>query len=226
MASHIGNLDTGTAAWSGWLMARAKTAAKPYHHGELREALVVAGRKLMEEKGLRGFTLRECARRASVSHAAPAHHFASIDALLAEIATRGYQELTAAMTAEARRSNGTPAGRLVGQGVGYMAFAAANSVLFQLMFSLEADQFETPALAAAAKAAYHLHREAIEAVIPDAPADVKERMVDFAWASVHGFITLVLEGQIGEKDSPRALKARGLAVLSAMVETVVRAGGG
>lgn len=207
-------------------MARVKTAAKPYHHGELREALVVAGRRLMEEKGLRGFTLRECARRASVSHAAPAHHFASIDALLAEIATRGYQELTAAMTAEARRSNGTPAGRLVGQGVGYMAFAAANSVLFQLMFSLEADEVETPALAAAAKATHQLHREAIEALIPDAPADVKERMVDFAWASVHGFITLVLEGQIGEKDSPRALKARGLAVLSSMVETVVRAGGG
>jgi AcrR family transcriptional regulator len=206
-------------------MVRVKTE-KPYHHGELREALVVAGRKLMEEKGLRGFTLRECARRASVSHAAPAHHFASIDALLAEIATRGYQELTAAMTAEARRSDGTPAGRLVGQGVGYMAFAAANSALFQLMFSLDADQFETPALAAAAAAAHQLHREAIEAVIPDASADVKERMVDFAWASVHGFITLLLEGRIGEKESPRALKARGLAVLSAMVETVVRAGGG
>ncbi|MFO1085895.1 MAG: TetR/AcrR family transcriptional regulator [Reyranellaceae bacterium] len=205
-------------------MVRVKTA-KPYHHGELREALVMAGRKLMEEKGLRGFTLRECARRAAVSHAAPAHHFASIDALLAEIATRGYQELAAAMTAEARRSNGTPAGRLVGQGVGYMAFAAANSALFQLMFSLEADQFEAPALAESAKAAHQLHREAIEAIIPGASADVKERMADFAWASVHGFITLVLEGRIGEKDSPRTLKARGLAVLSAMAETVVRAGG-
>ncbi|MGD9882441.1 MAG: TetR/AcrR family transcriptional regulator [Reyranella sp.] len=204
-------------------MARPKTA-KPYHHGDLREALIVAGRNLMEEKGLRGFTLRECARRASVSHAAPAHHFPSIDALLAEIATRGFHELTEAMTAEARRSNGTPAGRLVAQGVGYMAFAAANSALFRLMFSLEVDQLEGPALAAAVKATHALHREAIEAVIPDAPADVQERMVDFARASVHGFITLVLEGQIGEKDSPRALKARGLAVLSAMVETVVRAG--
>ncbi|MGE0574381.1 MAG: TetR/AcrR family transcriptional regulator [Reyranella sp.] len=204
-------------------MARPKTA-KPYHHGDLREALIVAGRNLMEEKGLRGFTLRECARRASVSHAAPAHHFPSIDALLAEIATRGFHELTEAMTAEARRSNGTPAGRLVAQGVGYMAFAAANSALFRLMFSLEVDQLEGPALAAAVNATHALHREAIEAVIPDAPADVQERMVDFARASVHGFITLVLEGQIGEKDSPRALKARGLAVLSAMVETVVRAG--
>src|SRR4029450_10058760 len=113
---------------SGLPMARAKTA-KPYHHGELREALVSAGRKLLEEKGVRGFTLRECARRAAVSHAAPAHHFASIDDLLAEIATRGYHELTAAMSAEARRSGSDAAARLVSQGVGYMAFAAANPVL-------------------------------------------------------------------------------------------------
>ena len=205
-------------------MARAKTA-KPYHHGELREALVAAGRKLLEEKGVRGFTLRECARRAAVSHAAPAHHFASIDDLLAEIATRGYHELNAAMSAEGRRSGNDAAARLVGQGVGYMAFAAANPVLFQLMFSREANRFETPELAEAAKSAYHLHREAVEAVIPQASGDVKERMVDFAWAAVHGFITLVLEGQLGEKDSSRALKARGLAALSAMVEAVVRAGG-
>src|SRR5712675_3147364 len=136
-------------------MAKAKSSGR-YHHGELRAALVTAGRKLLEEKGLRDFTLRECARRASVSHAAPAHHFASIDVLLAEIATRGYHDLAAAMAAEARRSNGDAAARLVGQGVGYMAFAAANPVLFQLMFSREANHFETPTLAAAAKSAYHL----------------------------------------------------------------------
>jgi AcrR family transcriptional regulator len=209
----------------GWAMAQSKTA-KPYHHGELREALVTAGRKLLEEKGLRGFTLRECARRAEVSHAAPAHHFASIDDLLAEIAIRGYHELTAAMTAEAHRSGNDPAARLVGEGVGYMAFAAANPVLFQLMFSREGNRFETPKLMTAAKSAYHLLREAVEAVIPQAPGEVKERMVDFAWSSVHGFITLVLEGQLGESDSARALKARGLAAISTMVEAVVRAGGG
>lgn len=198
---------------------------KPYHHGELREALVAAGRALLEEKGLRGFTLRECARRASVSHAAPAHHFASIGDLLAEIATRGYGELSNAMTAEGNRSRSDPAGRLVGLSVGYMAFAAANPVLFQLMFSREGNGFETPALAEASRSAYRLQREAVEAVIPHAPGEVKDRMADFAWASVHGFITLVLEGQLGEQDSPRALKARSMAMLSTMVEAVVRAGG-
>src|SRR5689334_12695628 len=158
----------------------------PYHHGDLREALVASGRRLLEEQGLRGFTLRECARRAEVSHAAPAHHFASIDDLLAEIAARGYREMTDAMVAEAKRTTGDAAARLVGQSVGYMAFAAANPVLFQVMFSREANRFETPVLQDAAKSAYHLHREAVEAVIPQASGDVKERMVDFAWASVHG----------------------------------------
>src|SRR5436305_2191716 len=107
------------------------TAGKRYHHGELKEALVSARRKLLEEKGLRGFTLRECARRAEVSHAAPAHHFASIDDLLAEIAARGYREMTDAMVAETKRAGGDAVARLVAQGVGYMAFAAANPALFQ-----------------------------------------------------------------------------------------------
>jgi AcrR family transcriptional regulator len=197
----------------------------PYHHRALREALVTSGRKLLEEKGFRGFTLRECARRAGVSHAAPAHHFDSINDLLAEIATRGFGELTAAMTAEARRAGADPAARLAGQGLGYMAFAAANPVLFRLMFNRETDDYETPALKAAAKASREMHFAAIEAAIPKASSEVKTRMSDFAWATVHGFITLVLDSQIGEGESSRALKARSLAMLSAMAETVVRAGG-
>ena len=75
-----------------------------YHHGDLREALITAGRSLLEEKGLTGFTLRECARRAEVSHAAPAHHFKSVDDLLAEIATQGFAQLAETMTAEAKRA--------------------------------------------------------------------------------------------------------------------------
>ncbi len=198
----------------------------PYHHRNLKEALVTAGRALLEERGLRGFTLRECARRAEVSHAAPAHHFDSINDLLAEIATRGFTDLAAAMAAEAKRAGADPAARLVGQGIGYMAFAAANPMLFRLMFNRESDDLETPALLAAAKASRELHFAAVEAAIPNAPAEVKVRMSDFAWATFHGFIILVLEGQIGEGESSRALKARSLATLAAMAETVVRTGGG
>jgi AcrR family transcriptional regulator len=209
-------------------MARPK--AQPYHHGQLREALASSGRALLEEKGIRGFTLRECARRAGVSHAAPAYHFASIDDLLAELAVQGFHELAAAMTAEAARADsdaaeGGASSHLVAQGVGYMAFAAGNPALFQLMFSREANRLETPALAAAAEAVRNLHAAAVEAAIPHASGEIKQRMTDFARASVHGFISLLLDGQIGGKDSSRALKARGLSLLSAMAETVVRVGG-
>ncbi|MGH8432616.1 MAG: TetR family transcriptional regulator, partial [Solimonas sp.] len=59
----------------------ARKRSRTYHHGDLREALVAAAIALLEEKGLSGFTLRQCARRAGVSHAAPAHHFATADDL-------------------------------------------------------------------------------------------------------------------------------------------------
>ena len=120
------------------------------------------------------------------------------------------------MTAEARRAT-DPAARLVGQGVGYMAFGAANPMLFRLMFSQERTE--------ASKVVREAHYAAVAAAIPDASAEVKIRMSDFAWATVHGFIGLVLESQIGGADSARALKARGLAILSAMAETVMRTGG-
>lgn len=188
----------------------------PYHHRNLREALVAAGRALLEERGVRGFTLRECARRAEVSHAAPAHHFASLDDLLAEIAARGFTEAAATMTAEARRST-DPAGRLVGLGVGYMAFAAAHPMQFRLMFSEERTE--------AAKVVREAFFATVADAIPEASEAMKVRMSDFAWATVHGFIGLVLESQIGAAESSRALKARSLAILAAMAETVVRVGG-
>lgn len=206
----------------------SRTKARGYHHGDLREALVASGRKLLEERGVRGFTLRECARRAEVSHAAPAHHFASMDDLLAELVRRGFEELAASMAAEAQRVEDEPAARLVGLGVGYMAFAAANPVLFQLMSAREAVRLEATEANSVADAGVDAVRgllaATVEEVLGHASGEVRQRMVDFAWATMHGFITLVLEGGIGGRDSSRALKSRGLATLAAMAETVVRSG--
>jgi AcrR family transcriptional regulator len=202
-------------------MTRSKT--RGYHHGDLREALVTAGRKLVEEKGIRGFTLRECARRAEVSHAAPAHHFASMDDLLAELVRRGFTELTAAMTTEADRVAGEePASRLVGLGVGYMAFAAANPTLFQLMFSREANHIEPKEGDEGAESVRRLLASVVDDVIGEVADDTRQQAADLAWATMHGFITLVLEGEIGRRDSSRTLKSRGLATLAAMAETVTR----
>ena len=74
---------------------KQKRPRKAYHHGDLRESLVAAATVLIEEAGLGAFTLRECARRAGVSHAAPKNHFATAEDLLAEIAARGFERFVA-----------------------------------------------------------------------------------------------------------------------------------
>jgi len=145
--------------------------------------------------------------------------------VLAEIATQGFAQLVETMAAEAKRAKPDPAARLVAQGVGYMAFAAAHPMMFRLMFYRETERFQTPALAEAARAARAMHFAAVEAALPLAPRETKVRMSDFAWATVHGFISLLLERQIGEGENAKALRARGVAILADMAETVMRAGG-
>ena len=68
---------------------RGMTAKTSYHHGDLKEALLAAAESVLDDHGLQGFTLRECARRAGVSHAAPKHHFGDVRGVLTEVAARG-----------------------------------------------------------------------------------------------------------------------------------------
>jgi len=76
-----------------------------YHHGDLREALLEAAEALLREEGVPGLTLRACARRAGVSHAAPKHHFADLSELLSAVAARGFDRLTVALV-DAREAAG------------------------------------------------------------------------------------------------------------------------
>lgn len=177
-------------------MAGLRRKPGQYHHGQLKEALISAGRTLLEQRGLHGFTLRECARRARVSHAAPAHHFHSVGDLLAEIAARGFDDLTAAMDAAAA-DIGDAAERLVALGRGYVGFALSNKAVFQLMFNGDVHSEHNERVASAAKAAYARLTGAISSVIPEGSPAAQQAMADLAWASVHGFAILVLGEQLG-----------------------------
>src|SRR6478736_9746442 len=66
---------------------------RPYHHGDLRNALLDSARSILEKQGLEALSLRAVARKAGVSHAAPYRHFPNHEALLAELATEGFAEL-------------------------------------------------------------------------------------------------------------------------------------
>src|SRR6478609_8578950 len=92
--------------------------AGAYHHGDLRKALLDAAEAELAEKGLEGFTLRGCAKRAGVSHAAPAHHFKDANALLTALAAVGHERFVAAMRKRQSEATGQR-GRFVASGLGY-----------------------------------------------------------------------------------------------------------
>lgn len=201
-------------------MAKLRRKAGRYHHGRLKEALISAGRALLEQRGLEGFTLRECARRARVSHAAPAHHFSSASDLLAEIAAQGFDGLTAAMDASAADDR-NPATRLMALGRGYVNFALANKAVFQLMFNRAARGETNEQLARAAKAAHAQLQSGIGSVIPQCSPSVKQAMADLAWAGVHGFAMLALGDQLGP-DGPAdpVFRRRLESLLQAIVDAI------
>lgn len=194
-----------------------------YHHGDLRAALVAAGRGLLAERGLVGFTLRECARKAGVSHAAPAHHFPAVGDLLAEIAAIGFEELAETMRRfAATAAPGDAPAYLVGLGRGYVAFGIANRAVFQLMFRREAFTFDTERFAVAARAAHGCLIDAVKAVLPDAREEERGLVVDFCWSIVHGFANLVIEGQICKGEAnPKAIDRRVTAILETRLRDVL-----
>jgi AcrR family transcriptional regulator len=202
--------------------ARRKRKTSHYHHGRLREALVAAGRALIEQRGRHGFTLRECARRARVSHAAPAHHFHSVGDLLAEIAAQGFDELAAAMDAAAKKER-DPARRLAALGRAYVAFALANKAVFQLMFNRDARNNDNARLKTAGKAAYDRLTEGIDSMIAQGSLSARQAMADLAWVSVHGFAMLALGGELDRDGTSGAAFTRRLdAVLRVVTEAMAR----
>ncbi|MER6248713.1 TetR/AcrR family transcriptional regulator [Streptomyces griseorubiginosus] len=178
-------------------MAPAQTTKpdRPYHHGDLRRAILGAALDVIAAEGPAALSLRDLARRAGVSHAAPAHHFKDRTGLLTAIAAEGFGLLAAALK---------EAADLKDAGVRYVRFAREHPAHFQVMFApglLRADDLElTTGRALAADAL----RSAVSGVrAEDFGIDARLAGVA-AWSLAHGFATLLLghnlDGPVGDKD--------------------------
>lgn len=113
-------------------------ADRPYHHGDLRRAIVEAAMEMLREGGGARITMREVARRAGVSHAAPYKHFPDKAALLAEVALIGFGRLREVLLAAAGEAGGDLRRALLTVAHAYLGFAGANPALYRLMFGSEA----------------------------------------------------------------------------------------
>lgn len=177
-----------------------------YHHGNLRQVLIDAALALVENGGAAALSLREAARRAGVSTAAPYRHFSSRKALLAAVAEEGFgllgEEIRRAIAA-----HHNPARRLGEAGIAYVLFAAANPSHFKVMFSSAlADRRAYPALEAAADGASRLLLAAIRDYQKAgwmSSGDPREMQLS-AWSIVHGLASLITSGHVRVADSDPA----------------------
>lgn len=190
--------------------------SRSYHHGDLYETLVKAGTDLLVEQGLEGFTLRECARRAGVSHAAPKNHFASVEDLLCEIAARGFERFVTELDATAGAGAQDADSRLMAMGRAYVAFARAHPHVYGLMFRRSAGPLRSEHLGRAMMAAWAQLETAVRAVIGPARRDVAARAAQ-VWALVHGLSSLIIDGKLPSHITPDDVIAASLATLPAAI---------
>ncbi len=175
-----------------------------YHHGDLRRRLIEVGESLLEERGIEGFTLRECARRAGVSPSSPSHHFGNVTGLLTAIATVGFDGLTEAQEASLVGLGDDPKARLKAIGGAYIRYAAAHPARFRVAFgNLPLEECDPQLKEAGARAMGVLKREVLAGRGGDAGTgfDIE---VAYAWAAVHGFAGLFIDHHLFVVDSNRA----------------------
>ena len=182
-------------------MAEKDTGRRGYHHGNLRQALVEAGLKLVVEKGPLGFTMAEAARLAGVSPAAPYRHFKNTEDILAEAARQGYI-IFANRLEEAYETGGPSLAAFGAMGNAYLAFARDNPGHYISMFESSISIAARPDLNAAADRATSVMRRAAEGLLEHLPPERRPPATMIShhiWAMSHGVVELFARGAPGTR---------------------------
>ncbi len=184
-----------------------------YHHGDLKRTLTEAALGLVKEKGPKGFTLREVARRAGVSVAAPYRHFSDKAQLLAAAATQGFVQLHEALNAAAENTDLTR--QVLDMGRAYVRWAVTHPDYYQVMFGAELDKSDKPELLAAGA---HAFGDLLDVIVrcQEAnllPAGDPREIAGPTWSLLHGIATLTIGSDfkhVGIRENPQALAERAL----------------
>lgn len=165
----------------------AAAESRPYHHGDLRRALVEAARRILESEGPTALSLRAVAREAGVSPAAPYHHFKDKGELLDAVAHVGWDMLGDSMTGAKQRAADL-ASLMTEIGVSYVQFSQQHPALYRVMYDCSRDKDELPeGMQDNEDSAYCLVRETFRKVAgPDVPIVDIELATIAAWCAAHG----------------------------------------
>ncbi|MBL8675576.1 MAG: TetR/AcrR family transcriptional regulator [Rhodospirillales bacterium] len=178
---------------------------RSYHHGNLREALIEAARALISEKGPAGFTFADAARWVGVSAAAPYRHYRDREALLADVALRGFERFEAALAKAWDGGRPSPMRAFSNLGHAYLDFARREHAYYTAMFEAGLPPDATPELRAAGDRAFAVLRLASEtlcASLPPAKRPPSLMMALHVWSMSHGVASLFGRGDSGRRAMP------------------------
>jgi AcrR family transcriptional regulator len=166
--------------------------ARPYHHGDLKAALVDGAIALIAERGVRDFSMAELSRRTGVTVGAPYRHFADRDELLAAVAERALRAFGEALAARAAQTD-PPERRLAAMASGYVRFAAEQRALFSVVFGIGLDKKNKyPRLRQAYEDVEGMLESCVSTLCPGDP-EAAGRLADAVEATAHGFAALLTD---------------------------------
>lgn len=172
---------------------------KPYHHGDLKNALIQAGIEILAQEGVYGLSLRKVARTAGVSHTAPYSHFSDKQGLIAAISTEGYNRILAKIEKVWQVYEQEPLKLLALSAWEYVQFGMEDPELFKITFSgVVEKEKDYPALVEAAQVSFSRLKQIVErcqaaGILPLGPTDLGAVSL---WSAIHGLVILRLDSQI------------------------------
>jgi AcrR family transcriptional regulator len=176
------------------------TRSRPYHHGNLRSTLLSCAERTLSEHGAGDLSLRELARQAGVSHAAPRRHFADKQSLLDALAEDGFDRLGGELREAMAAAGGAFHARLLAFAQTYVRFATQHAALLDLMFAGKHREGAADSLREAADRAFEAplaliaEGQAAGHVVPGDP----ERVAIVTWAALQGLASMVNSGMIAD----------------------------
>jgi AcrR family transcriptional regulator len=194
--------------------ATATDRRDTYHHGDLKRALTEAALELVTEKGPKGFTLREVARRAGVSAAAPYRHFSDKAQLLGAVATQGFIQLHETLSA-ATDEKVDLTRQVLDMGRAYVRWAVTHPDYYQVMFGSELDKSDKPELLTAGARAFD---DLLDAIVRCqqarlVPTGDPREIAGPTWSLLHGISMLSIGSDfshVGIREDPQELAERAL----------------
>ena len=188
-----------------WSRDDQGTGRRGYHHGNLREALIRAALNLIAEKGPAGFTFADAARSAGVSSAAPYRHFRDRQALLADVARRGFELFEERLSRAWNEGRPDPFVAFENVGRAYLAFAREEPAFYSAMFEAGLPFDGDPDLREAADRAFAVLRRAADAFCTRLPSERRPPALMMSlhlWALAHGIASLFARADGGRRKLP------------------------